>query len=54
MLPAYFSSLLADRRSTANVVFNEDLYSTIDTGAFYEKLVALRSEAAQEPAQTQQ
>ena len=54
VLPAYFSSLLADRRSAANVVFNEDLYSTIDTGAFYEKLVALRSEAAQEPAQAQQ
>ena len=54
VLPAYFSSLLADRRATANVVFNEDLYSTIDTGAFYEKLVALRSEAAQEPAQAQQ
>ena len=45
---------LAHRRSAANVVFNEDLYSTIDTGAFYEKLVALRSEAAQEPAQAQQ
>lgn len=54
VLPTYFSSLLADRRATANVVFNEDLYSTIDTGAFYEKLVSLRSEAAQEPAQAQQ
>ena len=50
----YFDVLWEQRVQDAVVVVNTKLYDPIDTGAFYEKLVALRSEAAQEPAQAQQ
>ena len=55
-----FKQRLCDEYSFLTNGFDEVHYmphsrhAAIDTGAFYEKLVALRSEAAQEPAQAQQ
>lgn len=54
VLPAYFNTLLQTRRSEAHVVYNEELYAAIDTGAFYEKLTQLRSEMSQTPQQAAQ
>lgn len=50
----YFNAVLQERRSAANVVYNEKLYNTIDTGAFYQKLVELRSQLSQTAQQAQQ
>ena len=47
VLPAYFNTLLQARRSEANVVYNEELYASIDTGAFYQTLTQLRSQLTQ-------
>ena len=47
VLPAYFNALLQARRGTANVVYNEELYASIDTGTFYQTLTQLRSQLAQ-------
>ena len=54
VLPTYFSAMLQERRSAANVVYNEKLYSAIDTGTFYQKLVELRSQLSQTVQQAQQ
>ena len=54
VLPTYFNALLQARRSEAHVVYNEELYAAIDTGAFYEKLTQLRSELDQTPQQAAQ
>ena len=54
VLTDYFNELLQERRSAANVVYNEKLYNTIDTGAFYQKLVELRSQLGQTAQQAQQ
>ena len=54
MLPTYFDAVLKERRSAASVVYNEKLYSAIDTGAFYQKLVELRSQLSQTVQQAQQ
>ena len=54
VLPTYFNALLQARRSEAHVVYNEELYAAIDTGAFYEKLTQLRSELGQTPQQAAQ
>lgn len=54
VLPTYFNELLQARRSEAHVVYNEELYAAIDTGAFYEKLTQLRSELGQTPQQAAQ
>ena len=47
VLPAYFNALLQARRGTANVVYNEELYASIDTGTFYQTLTQLRSQLTQ-------
>ena len=47
VLPAYFNALLQARRSEANVVYNEELYASIDTSAFYQTLTQLRSQLSQ-------
>ena len=47
VLPAYFNAMLQARRSEANVVYNEELYASIDTGAFYQTLTQLRSQLSQ-------
>lgn len=47
VLPAYFNTLLQARRSEANVVYNEELYASIDTGTFYQTLTQLRSQLTQ-------
>lgn len=47
VLPAYFNALLQARRSEANVVYNEELYASIDTSAFYQTLTQLRSQLTQ-------
>ena len=54
VLPTYFDAVLKERRSAANVVYNEKLYSAIDTGTFYQKLVELRSQLSQTVQQAQQ
>lgn len=54
VLPTYFDAMLKERRSAANVVYNEKLYSAIDTGTFYQKLVELRSQLSQTVQQAQQ
>ena len=47
VLPAYFNAQMQARRSEANVVYNEELYASIDTSAFYQTLTQLRSQPTQ-------
>ena len=47
VLPAYFNAQMQARRSEANVVYNEELYASIDTSAFYQTLTQLRSQLTQ-------
>ena len=47
VLPAYFNAQMQARRSAASVVYNEELYASIDTGTFYQTLTQLRSQLSQ-------